>query len=139
MFCATFLQTVIYVLYIVLINWHKACEEARIRAGVKPMKVSDPRISKTDILKSTPFDSVESSGTTMSDSRFDAIAMHDMASGEDHTKQLELKNDLPMETTNVVGEILSTKQLIVRRGLALLLCISLFMIGIAVKLFTTKK
>ncbi|XP_077338384.1 multidrug and toxin extrusion protein 2-like [Lithobates pipiens] len=139
MFSAAFLQTVIYLLYIFLMNWHKACEEARLRAGVKPMKVSDTRISKTDISKSTPFDLVESSGTTMSDSRFDAIAMHDMASAEDHTKQRELKDDLPMKTTNVVGEILSTKQLIVRRGLALLLCISLLMISIAVKLFTTKK
>ncbi|XP_077338389.1 multidrug and toxin extrusion protein 2-like [Lithobates pipiens] len=132
------LQNLIYIPYIFRMNWHKVCEEARTRAGVKPMIIPDPTTSQTDVLKST-FGLVEKGGTTMTDSSFHAIAMHDMASGEDHTKQLDLKDDLPMEATNVVGEILSTKQLIVRRGLALLLSISVLMIGIAFKLFTTKR
>ncbi|XP_073471240.1 multidrug and toxin extrusion protein 2-like [Aquarana catesbeiana] len=132
------LQNFIYIPYIFRMNWHKVCEEARTRAGVKPMIFPDPATSQTDVLKST-FGSVEKGGTTMSDSSFHAIAMHDMASGEDHTTQLVLKDDLPMEATNVVDEILSTKQLIVRRGLALLLSTSALMIGIAIRLFTTKR
>ncbi|XP_077338388.1 multidrug and toxin extrusion protein 2-like [Lithobates pipiens] len=132
------LQNFIYIPYIFRMNWHKVCEEARTRAGVKPMIIPDPTTSQTDVLKST-FALIEKGGTTMSDSSFPAIAMHDMASGEDHKKQLELKDDLPMEATNVVGEILSTKQLIVRRGLALLLSISTLMIGIVVKLVTAKR
>lgn len=132
------LQNFIYIPYIFRMNWRKVCEEARTRAGVKPMIIPDPATSQTDVLKST-FGSVEKGGTTMSDSSFHAIAMHDVASGEDHTKQLELKEDLPMEATNVVGEILSTKQLIVRRGLALFLSISALMIGIVIRLVTTKR
>ncbi|XP_040192722.1 multidrug and toxin extrusion protein 2-like [Rana temporaria] len=135
MFCPMLLQTCIYIPYIFRINWPKVCEEARTRAGVKPEMAYDPR---TDNLKST-FGSVESGGKTISDYSVDAIAMHNMTSEEDHTKQLELKDDLPMETTNVIGEILSTKQLILRRGLALLLSISLLIIGITIKLTTTKR
>ncbi|XP_073471238.1 multidrug and toxin extrusion protein 2-like [Aquarana catesbeiana] len=138
MFCPVLLQTCIYIPYICSINWQKACEEAKIRAGVKPLKVLDPSISQIDDSISK-FDLVESGDTTKSYSSFDAIPMQDMTSAEDHTKQQEIKDDLPMETTNVVGEILSTKQLIVRRGLALLLSISVLMIGIAIKLFTTKR
>ncbi|XP_018419612.1 PREDICTED: multidrug and toxin extrusion protein 2-like [Nanorana parkeri] len=52
MFCPVLLQTCIYIPYIFCINWHKVCEEARIRAGVKPVEVPDPTISQTDILKS---------------------------------------------------------------------------------------
>ncbi|XP_077338383.1 multidrug and toxin extrusion protein 2-like [Lithobates pipiens] len=132
MLCPMLLQTCIHIPYIFCMNWDKVGEEAKIRAGVK-LVVPDSRSSKKDILKS------EYGGTAMSDSSFIAIASHDMAPGEDHTKQLDLKDDLPMETTNVVGEILSTKQLIIRRGLALLLSISLLMIGIVIKLITTKK
>lgn len=136
-FCPLLLQTCIYIPYIFCMNWHKVCEEARIRAGLKPVNVPDPRTSQTDVLKSD-YGLMDNGGTTMSDSGFGAIAMHDMSSGEDHTKQLELKEDLPMETTNVVGEILSTKQLIVRRGLALLLSISVLLIGITIKLLLPK-
>ncbi|XP_072254768.1 multidrug and toxin extrusion protein 2-like [Pyxicephalus adspersus] len=136
MFCPVLLQTCIYLPYIYRMNWDKACEEARIRAGVKPLKVPDPRISQSDCLK-TEFGLVEN-GNTTSDSNL-TFALHDMASGDDYTKQLELKEDSPIETTNVVGEILSTKQLIIRRGLALLLSISILIIGIIIKLVTFKR
>ncbi|XP_040192721.1 multidrug and toxin extrusion protein 2-like [Rana temporaria] len=137
-FCPVLLQNFIYISYILSINWQQACEEAKIRAGVKPLKVMDPSISQTDD-SSSKIDLVESGDTTASYFSFDAIPMYDMNSGENHTKQLEIKNDLPMETTTVVGEILSTKQLIIRRGLALLLSISVLIIGIIIKLFTAKR
>ncbi|KAM5180667.1 multidrug and toxin extrusion protein 2-like [Mantella aurantiaca] len=138
MFCPVLLQTFIYITYIFRLNWQEVCEEARIRAGVKPTKAPDPTIPQIDVLKSE-FGLVVNGGTTMSDSSSNAIALHDLAPGEDHVNQLELNDDPPMETTNVITEILSTKQLVVRRGLALLLSISSLMIGIAVKLTTSKR
>ncbi|XP_072262479.1 multidrug and toxin extrusion protein 2-like [Pyxicephalus adspersus] len=137
MFCPVLLQTCIYIPYILRMNWHEACEEARVKAGVKQQKVPEPGISQTDVMKSD-FD-LENGDTTASDSNFNFIVLHDMASEEDYTKQLELTKDLPKETRNVVGEILSTKQLIIRRGLALLLSISVLIIGIIIKLTTTKR
>ncbi|KAM9320077.1 multidrug and toxin extrusion protein 2-like [Gastrophryne carolinensis] len=68
-----------------------------------------------------------------------AIVMSHMSSGEGDVKQQEIKDDEPMETTNVIGEILTTKQLIIRRGLALLLSICILVIGIIVKLISTKR
>ncbi|XP_040192723.1 multidrug and toxin extrusion protein 2-like [Rana temporaria] len=134
-FLPMLLQNFIFIPYILLTNWQKVCEEAKTRAGLKLKMISDPTTLQTDVLKST-LGLVEKGETTMSDSSFKA--MHDMTSGEDHTKQLELKDDLPMQATNVVGEILSTKQLIVRRGLALLLSITVLVIGIIVRVFTNK-
>ncbi|XP_072262351.1 multidrug and toxin extrusion protein 2-like [Pyxicephalus adspersus] len=134
MFCPVLLQTCIYLPYIFRMNWHEACEEARIRAGVKPQKSHDTRISQRDLLNSE-IGLVENGDTKMSDSSFNTFVLHDMASGEDHTKQ----KDLPIETINVVGEILSTKQLIIRRGLALLLCIGVLIVGIIIKLITTER
>ncbi|KAM9320073.1 multidrug and toxin extrusion protein 2-like [Gastrophryne carolinensis] len=125
MFCPVFLQNCIYIPYILLLNWEEVCDEARIRAGVKLQKAPDPKTSEAELYKAESIlerNAKWTGDTVISDSsREGAIILSDFSSGEDDTKQLEMKNEQPMETTNVVGEILTTKQLIVRRGLALLL------------------
>ncbi|XP_068122160.1 multidrug and toxin extrusion protein 2-like [Hyperolius riggenbachi] len=109
--CPVFLQNFIYVPYIVCMNWNKACEEARVRAGVKN---PHPEMSQAAISKASC--TIKDLGdTTLSASHLKgAVVEPDIAFGEEGTKQMETRDDLPVNTTNVVGEILSTKQLILK-------------------------
>ncbi|XP_068122161.1 multidrug and toxin extrusion protein 2-like [Hyperolius riggenbachi] len=113
--CPVFLQTCIYIPYILRISWSQACEEASGRTGATfaDQKSSHAEISESEVFK-------EESGDTMNSysSIEGAVILPDIASGENDTKKLDLKVCLPVEATNVVGEILSTKQLIIRRGCA---------------------
>lgn len=63
--------------------------------------------------------------------------LRNIVSAETHEEEM-VSDDLPLEASNVVGELLSTKQLIIRRGLAVFLCMTILLVGIAVHLIVKK-
>lgn len=56
--------------------------------------------------------------------------------GFSHTEHLVLEDDSSLEAVNVVGEVLSTKQLILRRGPVVFLAVIILLIGVTVRLLT---
>ncbi|KAM9320076.1 multidrug and toxin extrusion protein 2-like [Gastrophryne carolinensis] len=125
-------QTLTCLPYILQIDWDQAFKEARIRAGVEPQAIAET-IPDDDSLQMSEING----DITRDPSIQGAIILPDITSGEDDTKQLAM-DDGPLKTTNVVGKILSNKQLIIRRGLVLLLCICILLAGIVVKLVVKK-
>ncbi|XP_072262605.1 multidrug and toxin extrusion protein 2-like [Pyxicephalus adspersus] len=57
-------------------------------------------------------------------------------SGFGNTEHLVLYEDSSLEAVNVVGDVISTKQLILRRGLTVFLALTVLLIGVTVRLFT---
>ncbi|XP_073526646.1 multidrug and toxin extrusion protein 2-like [Phyllobates terribilis] len=123
--CPVVLQSCIYVPYILCMDWNRASDEARIRSGVQSKKAEK---CNNENGKSEPSDT-ENKG---------AINLCNIAA-ETYEAEMVSEDDLPLEASNVVGEILTTKQLIIRRGLALFICVSILLIGIAVYLFRTNR
>ncbi|XP_075706518.1 multidrug and toxin extrusion protein 2-like [Rhinoderma darwinii] len=130
--CPVVLQTCIYVPYIFRVDWNLMCEEARVRAGVETKKIQE------SVNSDAAFGSNENGESKDGDieNRHAAISIN---SGETNKPEIVSEDDPPLEASNVVGEILSTKQLIIRRGLALFLCITTLLIGVAVYLTATNK
>ncbi|KAM4045440.1 multidrug and toxin extrusion protein 2-like [Anomaloglossus baeobatrachus] len=116
--CPVALQSFIYVPYILHMDWNRACEEARIRAGVQ-LKKAEERGNGNGESKHAEN---ENKG---------AIILGNIAA-ETCEAEMVSEDDFPLEASIVVGDVLTTKQLIIRRGLALFLCVTILMIGIAV-------
>ncbi|XP_053310830.1 multidrug and toxin extrusion protein 2-like [Spea bombifrons] len=134
----TFMQAVSFGTFIVLLNWDKACEEAMVRAGVKlKKKHPGPKSTQTG----SPGSAIPENGHMQPFDVYDVqekpnsgdIILPDIASCVKLTGQLVQQEDLATETTCVIGEVLSVKQLVLRRGLAVASAVATLIIGIIVK------
>uniref|UniRef100_A0A8C5LNI5 Uncharacterized protein n=1 Tax=Leptobrachium leishanense TaxID=445787 RepID=A0A8C5LNI5_9ANUR len=133
LFCVV-LQATIYIIYISRFSWDKALEEALIRAGVKPQnKDATPIISMMDI---------SSNGLT-GNGNFQPLEneeVHKVIINGDctspYTPVSEGDNNLT-EATTVIGEVLSVRQLIIWRGLAVLSAVTTLIIGILLRIVIT--
>ncbi|XP_068121453.1 multidrug and toxin extrusion protein 2-like [Hyperolius riggenbachi] len=138
-----FLQATFFVAYVLRMDWNKACQEAQIRAGVKT-KIDDlaPHDSQLDSI--TSFGMVPNGDVQLCDTDHSvmgqdvsgAAILPDAGFGDNFTEQLVSQDNTPVETTNVVGEVLSTKQLILRRGSVVLLAVVVLLVGVTVRLLT---
>ncbi|XP_069828598.1 multidrug and toxin extrusion protein 2-like isoform X2 [Dendropsophus ebraccatus] len=139
MIFSVFLQASFFVVYVLRMNWDKAMQEAQMRAGVKK---EVPTISEVDI--STTGFGVDTNGDIHS---FDigyspveqgvitgAAVLPDAPFSENYSEYLVLEED-PSKACNVVGGVLSTKQLILRRGLVVCLAVMVLVAGVIVKVF----
>ncbi|XP_077152253.1 multidrug and toxin extrusion protein 2-like isoform X3 [Ranitomeya variabilis] len=120
--CPVVLQSCIYVPYILLMDWNRACEEARIRSGVQSKKAEK---------------SSNENGEHSDAENKGAINLCNIAE-ETYEAEMVSEDNVPLEASNVVGEILTTKQLIIRRGLALFICVSILLFGIVIYLIKKK-
>ncbi|CAH2222681.1 multidrug and toxin extrusion 2-like [Pelobates cultripes] len=143
MMVANLLQVTFFVTYILRMNWSKACEEAQIRAGLTiDKKDSDPNIAWKNE-GSNSFGMLENGplpNTDIGNSLEDNGSPEKIISSSDdkQTDQQMEQKDSTIDTTNVVGELLSVKQLILWRGLAVLAAVLALSIGIIVKCLTSK-
>ncbi|KAM8976568.1 multidrug and toxin extrusion protein 2-like [Pelodytes ibericus] len=135
MITCVFLQASFFVAFIFRLNWNKASEEAQIRAGVI--------IKKND---STITLAIQSSSAAMDENRdmspldlendlgcqgnIGYIILPDTDSGYKHTDQLVQEEDSTTESTNIVGEVLSVKQVVLRRGMAVVSAVVSLVVGI---------
>ncbi|XP_040192727.1 multidrug and toxin extrusion protein 2-like [Rana temporaria] len=137
-----FMQASFFVVYVLRMNWDKVSQEAQIRAGVKSEKKNPVSSTSAVEYSITQFDAVTNgdvqschTGYSIVDQDFTgAVIVPDI--GFSHTEHLVLEEDSSLEAVNVVGEALSTKQLILRRGPVVFLAVIMLLIGVIVRLLT---
>ncbi|XP_068124712.1 multidrug and toxin extrusion protein 2-like isoform X2 [Hyperolius riggenbachi] len=132
-----FLQASFFMVYIYHMNWDKSREEAQIHAG---LKIKDEKLmchGPKWYSSITSLDMAQNGNTGHSVMEKD-LTSSVIAPDNSCTEHLLLQNDTPLETTNVVGAVLSTKQLILRRGSAVLLAVIVLLVGVAVRILTVK-
>ncbi|XP_018102406.1 multidrug and toxin extrusion protein 2 isoform X1 [Xenopus laevis] len=143
MLICVFLQASFFLTFSLRLNWSKVCEEAQVRAGVKPKKEeAEPDVSQLEI--SCNGFAMVPDGITQSSSNQCAITSAEVAGAavlpdaaeEIQGDELLIQEDSANVLVNVVGEVLPVKQLILRRGLALGSAIISLLIGVVIKILT---
>ncbi|KAM4699219.1 multidrug and toxin extrusion protein 2-like [Discoglossus pictus] len=142
MIICVFLQALFFFIFVLRMDWTVACKEARVRAGVKTKKEDlDPSVSPTenssygfDILADGSKPLLENGYSAVAEEVPGAVILPDV-SGESHTDYLLLQEELNTDIT-IVGEVLSTKQLIFWRGLALGAAFVALLAGVLIKVLT---
>ncbi|MEE6469489.1 hypothetical protein FKM82_008652 [Ascaphus truei] len=139
-----FLQACFFLTFIKRMNWKKASEEAEVRAGVKVIKEDiGPNTSHTES-SSTVFamnanenmQPPEIGYSALYQDLSDGVILPDIVSGQRHTDQLVLQEESTVEAVSTVGEVLSVKQLVLRRGLSLGAAVVVLLIGVLIKVLT---
>ncbi|XP_073171682.1 multidrug and toxin extrusion protein 1-like isoform X4 [Lepidochelys kempii] len=113
------------VIYIGRMNWKRASEEAQQRAGVSQLAGED--LNSAPISYTTALPSVEAEAQN-------GVVLTRITKNEGQTYQLTLQEATPALST--VGEMLSVKQLIIRRGLAVIAAIAVLAVGILIRAMT---
>ncbi|XP_030041830.1 multidrug and toxin extrusion protein 1 [Microcaecilia unicolor] len=113
------LEFLVFLIFILKLNWVKVSQEAQARAMMK-MKMANglncnPVISKSVVSSNLE----EQEGTMLTD-----------------INDQNLTERLPESTATYTVKVLSVKQLILRRGLALLAAVTVLMIGVVIRLST---
>ncbi|XP_077338377.1 multidrug and toxin extrusion protein 2-like isoform X1 [Lithobates pipiens] len=137
-----FMQASFFVVYVLRMNWDKVCQEAQIRAGVKSEKENHASSTSAVEYSITGFCAV-TNGDMQSCHTDYSVVDQDVTGSVilpdvefSHTEHLVLEDDSSLEAVNVVGEVLSTKQLILRRGPVVFLAVIMLLIGVTVRLLT---
>ncbi|KAA8594475.1 hypothetical protein FQN60_011610 [Etheostoma spectabile] len=119
------MQSIFFVIFVCKLDWKKAAEEALVRAGVQikdenemvEMKIKDSNQNQYQV------------STTASSGEIAEV---------DHTCQEAHVADQNKSTTTTVGNVLSITQLVLRRGLILLLMVIILVAGIIADIFLTR-
>ncbi|XP_069471278.1 multidrug and toxin extrusion protein 2-like isoform X1 [Ambystoma mexicanum] len=122
MFICVALQAVFYLILVFRMNWTKAMEEARIRAGVKVIQGDINEISSTTIPHAYSAEELEECVDFQIEDQMDEIAL--------------LQETAPCAVATI-GETLSVEALIFRRGLAVVVAVSVLLLGLLVRLELT--
>ncbi|XP_040280706.1 multidrug and toxin extrusion protein 2-like isoform X1 [Bufo bufo] len=130
-----FLQASFFMIYVLRMNWDKVCKEAQVRAGVKK-EDEGPSISQKETSPGFGMCSFDDEYSAVDQSiTAGAAILPDVFFSESHSDYLVLEDD-PSEASDIVGEVLSTRQLIFRRGLVVCLAVVVLLTGIIIKVFT---
>ncbi|XP_064425115.1 multidrug and toxin extrusion protein 2-like [Latimeria chalumnae] len=121
-------QSTLFIILIMRLNWNAATEQAQVRAGVKAQAISDADSSYgTCEIQGYRLPQVESAAPE------GGIIVFDVYSGKSHSDTAELTEDSATRVAvTTVGEVLSVKQLIIRRGSALLAGLVVLALGIVI-------
>ncbi|XP_041789745.1 multidrug and toxin extrusion protein 1-like [Chelmon rostratus] len=106
------MQSAFFVAYLWKLNWKQAAEEALVRAGVQVKEEKEM-------------------------DRMDSTDSNQNQAEEDHTYQEVRIPDQNKSTTTTVGDTLSVTQLVLRRGLAVLVMVVILIAGILASNFFT--
>ncbi|XP_040002248.1 multidrug and toxin extrusion protein 1-like [Xiphias gladius] len=111
------MQSIFFITYVCKLDWKKAAEEALVRAGIQ--------------IK----DEIEMVGMENTESKQNQADISTTSSScdiaeEDHTYQQVHGPDQNKSTSSTAGDVLSVTQLILRRGLTLLLMVVMLILGI---------
>ncbi|KAM4751182.1 multidrug and toxin extrusion protein 1-like [Anableps anableps] len=114
------MQSVFFIIYLSKLNWEKAAKEALVRAGVQSKE--EKEMTK-----------VENSACNQSQVGVAASCRDE----EDHVYQEAHPAEQSKSTTTTVGDVLSGTQLVLRRGLAVLVMFFILAAGIVASHFLT--
>uniref|UniRef100_A0A8C6K5I5 Multidrug and toxin extrusion protein n=1 Tax=Nothobranchius furzeri TaxID=105023 RepID=A0A8C6K5I5_NOTFU len=109
-----FAQSVFFVMFLYKLDWKKAADEALVRAGVQ-------------IKEDNELTNMENTGE-----------LYDFPDPEDHTNEEVQTPDQHKSTSITVGDVLSKSQLVVRRGLTVLLMLTILAAGLVISFILTK-
>ncbi|XP_021574481.1 multidrug and toxin extrusion protein 2-like [Carlito syrichta] len=118
-----FFQALFYLVCILRINWNKVAEEAQVRAGLKRSKETTPAPTDLSVL-----------GREVTD----GIILPDVIRLESQTLQLMVVEESPQFSVSTGGNILTVRQLILYRGMALALAVVVLLAGIFIRVFTDR-
>ncbi|XP_005298370.4 multidrug and toxin extrusion protein 1-like isoform X1 [Chrysemys picta bellii] len=122
---SAFIPAICSVIYIGRMNWKRASEEAQQRAGVSQLAGKD--LNSAPVSHKMALPSVEAEA-------LNGVVLTRITQNEGQTYQLTLQEATPALST--VGEMLSVKQLIIRRGLAITGAIAVLAVGILIRVIT---
>ncbi|XP_072518701.1 multidrug and toxin extrusion protein 1-like [Salminus brasiliensis] len=127
-FVCVFLQSLFFIILICKLDWKKTTQEAQVRAGVHIAETKDESYA------------MENKSCQEDDSQGDKPSKDDQIyENSDVEGQNECKEGTAEEKDEavIVGEVLTTRQLVIRRGLAVLLMLLILAGGIALDFFLT--
>ncbi|KAG6927091.1 solute carrier family 47, member 2, partial [Chelydra serpentina] len=113
------------IIYIARMNWKRAAEEAQQRAGVSQLASED--LNSAPVLHKMALPSVGAEAPN-------GVVLTRITKNEGLTYQLTLQEATPALST--VGEMLSVKQLIIWRGLAVTAAIAVLAVGVLIRIMT---
>ncbi|XP_070683594.1 multidrug and toxin extrusion protein 1-like [Pempheris klunzingeri] len=117
------LQSIFFITFLYKLDWKRASEEALVRAGVQ-IKGEKEMV----VLENTDSNQAQVSPTVSNCENAE----------EDHTYQEVHIPDQNKTTTTTVGDVLSVTQLLLRRGLSLLVMVVILVAGIFASHFLTR-
>uniref|UniRef100_A0A8D0B5E1 Multidrug and toxin extrusion protein n=1 Tax=Salvator merianae TaxID=96440 RepID=A0A8D0B5E1_SALMN len=129
MLICTAIPAVCSIIYLTRMDWKKASEEARHRAGLTAKLPED--------LNSAPVPTKMAPSTGATDTQNGAVLLSFTKTDGGSTYQIRLQDETP-HNLSTVGKVLTTKQLIVRRGLAVAAAVLVLVVGIVVRFLTAK-
>ncbi|XP_039652245.1 multidrug and toxin extrusion protein 1-like [Perca fluviatilis] len=120
-----FMQLIFYATFVCKLDWKKAAEEAVVRAGVQ-------------IKEENEMVGMENTDSNQNQYQVSATASSGEIAEVDHAYQEAHIADQNKSTTTTVGNVLSITQLVLRRGLILLLMVIILVAGIIADIFLTR-
>ncbi|CAI5679140.1 unnamed protein product [Oreochromis niloticus] len=111
-------QSIFFITFLCRLDWKKAAEEAKVRAGVRVKEEKDTiKMENRDSNHiQTPISTIASSGES---------------AGVDHVyMEVQIPEESKTTNTTTVGDVLSVSQLLLRRGLTILIMILILAAGI---------
>ncbi|KAL3995894.1 thyrotropin subunit beta [Sarotherodon galilaeus] len=119
-------QSIFFITFLCRLDWKKAAEEAKVRAGVRVKEEKDT--IKMENRESnhiqTPISTIASSGES---------------AGVDHVyMEMQIPEESKTTNTTTVGDVLSVSQLVLRRGLTILIMILILAAGIITNILLTQ-
>ncbi|XP_038183499.1 multidrug and toxin extrusion protein 2 [Arvicola amphibius] len=116
-----FSQAVSYLIYIRRTNWNRVAEQAQVRAGLKSNKETIPTPADLPILERDAID---------------GVILPDIVRPEVQTGPLVVEES--QHAVPTIGEILTGRQLIVYRGMALAVSVAVLIAGIVVRVLNDR-
>nr|XP_058903465.1 multidrug and toxin extrusion protein 2-like [Kogia breviceps] len=115
-----FFQTLFYLVSIWRMSWTRAAEQAQVRAGLRGTKEAVPTAMDLSILEK---------------GAADGVILPDVIRPESQSTQLVAENSSGVATTR---EVLTGTQLLLYRGLAVVLAFAVLVAGILIRVFTDR-
>ncbi|KAG3270286.1 multidrug and toxin extrusion protein 2-like [Ictidomys tridecemlineatus] len=118
-----FFQALFYLIYILRTNWNRVAEQAQIRAGLKG--------TKETLQTTTDLPNLERETT-------DGVILPDIIRPESQISQLMSLEENNQYAVPTIGDVLTVRQLILYRGMALAVAIAVLLAGILVRVFNDR-
>ncbi|XP_029784833.1 multidrug and toxin extrusion protein 2-like [Suricata suricatta] len=115
-----FFQALFYLVLIWRTNWKRVADQAQVRAGVKGIKETTPAPTDLSVLEKEVTD---------------GVTLPDIVRPESQTLQLMVIEENSQYAVATVGEVLTVKQLVFYRGMALLVAVATLLAGIFIRVF----
>ncbi|XP_022595713.1 multidrug and toxin extrusion protein 1-like [Seriola dumerili] len=119
------MQSIFFIAFLYKLDWKKAAEEARVRAGVQ-------------VKEEKEMDRIENTDPNHNQAQVSTTASSCEGTEEDHAYQEVHGPGQNKSTNTTVGDVLSVTQLVLRRGLTLLAMVVILVAGIFAYSFLIK-